>query len=70
MYSPETVSRIETLRAIAATRKLTMEENVEVMRLIRGDRIGASYASSGAKAKKAAAQPVDGEALLAKLMEM
>ena len=68
MYSPETVSRIDQLRAIGQQRALTIEENMEVITLIRKDRVGASYASSGAKAKKAAAKGVDGEALLGELL--
>ena len=69
MYTPETISRIDQLRAIAQSRKLTLEEQQEAIRLVRADRVGASYASAGAKAKKAAAAPLDGAALLATLMQ-
>ena len=47
MYSPETVVRIDQLRALALTRQLTIEEQQEAIRLIRADRVGASYASAG-----------------------
>lgn len=68
MYSPETVSRIEYLRAVAQTRKLTQEEQTEALSLIRADRSNASYASAGARAKKAtAAAKPDGADILAKL---
>jgi hypothetical protein len=69
MYSPETVSRIEQLRAFARQRKLTHEEQQESIRLIRGERVGASYASAGSKAKKAAAAPVDGSSILEAMMQ-
>lgn len=69
MYLPETIARIDQLRAISLTRKMTVEEQQEAIRLIRGERVGASYASAGAKAKKAAAQPVDGAAILAAMMK-
>lgn len=68
MYPPETVARIDQLRAISTARKMTVEEQQESIRLIRGERVGASYASAGAKAKKAAAQPSDGAAVLAAMM--
>lgn len=68
MYTPDTVARIDQLRAIAQQRKLTLEESAEALKLIRADRVGASYASAGAKAKKAASAPADGAALLATLM--
>ena len=68
MYTPETVSRIDQLRALAQQRKLTLEESAEATKLVRGDRVGASYASAGSKAKKAAAAPVDGAALLATML--
>ena len=67
MYSAETVSRIEQLRAFARERKLTLEESQEAIKLIRQDRVGASYASAGSKVKKAAAAPRDGAAILDKL---
>lgn len=68
MYSPETVSRIEQLRAFTRERKLSLEEQMEAVKLIRQERVGASYASAGAKVKKAAAAPVDGANVLAGLM--
>lgn len=68
MYTPETVARIDQLRSLAQQRKLTLEESAEALRLIRADRVGASYASAGSKVKKAAAAPVDGAALLAAMM--
>ena len=67
MYTTETVNRIDELRAVSRSRKLTMEESQEVIKLVRGERIGASYASAGSKAKKAAAAPRDGAAILARL---
>lgn len=70
MYSPETVSRIEYLTAVAQQRKLSVEEQTEAIALIRSERVGASYASAGAKAKKAAAAPIDGADVLAKLQGM
>ena len=69
MYPPETIVRIDQLRAIAQTRKLTMEEQQEAIKLVRGDRVGASYASAGSKAKKAAAAPADGASILAAMMQ-
>ena len=69
MYSPETVARIDQLRQISLTRPMTIEEQQEAIRLVRADRIGASYASAGAKAKKAAAAPVDGAAILAAMQK-
>ena len=68
MYSPETVSRIDQLRAFARERKLTLDEQQEAIKLIRGDRVGASYASAGAKAKKASAVKTDGADILAAMM--
>ena len=70
MYTPETVSRIEHLRAAAQSRKLTQEEQTEAIALIRTERVGASFASAGAKAKKAAAVKPDGADILAKLAGM
>jgi hypothetical protein len=57
MYSPETDARIAQLRAIRQERPLTTEENIEAIRLIREGRVGASYASAGAKAAKAKPDP-------------
>ena len=68
MYTPETISRIEQLRAFSRERKLSLEEQMEAIKLIRQERVGASYASAGSKAKKAAAAPVDGANVLAGLM--
>lgn len=68
MYTPETVSRIEQLRAFTRERKLSLEEQMEAIKLIRQERIGASYASAGAKVKKAAAVKPDGADVLAGLM--
>ena len=69
MYSPEAVARLDQLRAFAQERKLTTEEQAEAISLIRNDRTGASYASAGAKAKKAAKAPADGAAILAAMMQ-
>lgn len=69
MYSPETVARIDQLRLIAQNRKLTLEESQEAVKLIRADRVGASYASSKAKATKAATQAVDGANILAMMQQ-
>lgn len=68
MYDAETVSRIDQLRTTSRSRRLTMEEQAEAISIIRGTRVGASYASAGSKAKKAAAAPIDGADVLAKLM--
>jgi hypothetical protein len=65
MYSPDTVARLDALRALAQQRDLTVEESREVISLIRQDRVTASGVSAASKAKKA---PVDGAAVLAKLM--
>ena len=65
MYSPDAIARIGQLRAISQTRKLTDEEDAEVIRLVRVDRTSASYASAASKTK---AKGVDGEALLAGLL--
>ena len=67
MYTAATLNRIDELRAISCNRKLTMEESFEVLNLVRQGRVSASYASAGAKAKKAAAAPRDGAAILDKL---
>lgn len=70
MYSPETVARIEELRQYARSRKLTDEELTEATKLIRQERVGASYASAGSKARKAsAAVKPDGESILAGLLK-
>ena len=69
MYTPETIARIDQLRVLAQTRKLTLEENQEAIKLIRADRVGASYASSKAKTTKAAAQAVDGASILAAMQQ-
>lgn len=69
MYSPESIARIDQLRALSQTRKLTLEEQQEAIKLVRMDRVGASYASAGAKAKKAAAAPADGASILAAMMQ-
>lgn len=68
MYTPETISRIEQLRSFAQSRKLSLEEQQEAIRIIRGERVGAAHASAGAKAKKSAALPVDGANVLAGLL--
>lgn len=65
MYSPDTIARLDNLRALAQQRDLTTEEAREVIALIRQDRVTASGVSAAAKAKKT---PVDGSAVLAKLM--
>lgn len=69
MYTPEAVARIDQLRAISLTRKLTPEEQKEALSIIRADRVGAHYASSGAKAKTAAKAPADGASILAAMMQ-
>ena len=69
MYDAPTVARINELRAVSLTRRLTQEEQAEVVSSIRGTRVSASYASAGSKVKKAAAAPIDGADVLAKLME-
>jgi len=65
MYSPERIARIDQLRAISQTRRLTREEQAEIISTIRVDRVSASYASAAARKPTA---KVDGEALLAGLM--
>lgn len=67
MYPPEVVNRIETLRQFSRIRKLTLEEQMESIQLIRQERVSASYASAGAKVKKAAAVKTDGADVLAGL---
>jgi hypothetical protein len=69
MYSPESIARIDQLRALSQQRKLTLDEQQEAIRLVRADRVGASYASAGAKAKKAASAPADGASILAAMMQ-
>ena len=64
MYSPETVSRLETLRQFAQQRDLTPDEQREVITLLRQGRATASQVT--AKAKAAKAKP-DGAAVLANL---
>lgn len=67
MYTPETVNRIEQLRGFAQQRRLTLEEQQEALRLIRGERVKASIASSASKSRKAASEAPDGAAILAQL---
>ena len=67
MYTAATVNRVDELRAVSCIRKLTLEESQEVLKLVRCERVSASYASAGSKAKKAAAAPRDGAAILDKL---
>jgi|CXWK01.1.fsa_nt_gi hypothetical protein len=67
MYPVATEARIEELRHAAQVRELTIEESREVIRLIRQERVSASAASAGTRAKKAASAPIDVEALMAKL---
>ena len=69
MYTPDTIARIDQLRLIAQERKLTLEESQEAIKLIRADRVGASYASSKSKATKAATQAVDGASILAMMQQ-
>ena len=69
MYSSDEITRIEQLRAFAQQRRLTVEEQAESIRLVRQDRVGASYASAAAKTRKAAAAPADGQAILAAMMQ-
>jgi hypothetical protein len=64
MYSPETVSRLETLRQLAQQRDLTTDEAKEVITLLRQGRAAASVAVTKSKAAKA--KP-DGAAVLAGL---
>lgn len=63
MYSVETDAELAQLRAASQTRKLTDAEQKRAIELVRAGRVSASYASSGAKAKKAA----DPSAVLEKL---
>jgi anthranilate phosphoribosyltransferase len=65
MYSSDTTARLDYFRGLAQQRDLTAEESREVIALIRQDRVTASTVSAASKAKKA---PVDGSAVLAKLM--
>lgn len=73
LYSPETRARIETIRAILPTlvgpdrtpERLALMK--EVVALIREGRVSASISSANAKARKAKATVVDGDALLADL---
>ena len=72
MYTPEQESRLSQLREkVLATGDLTMEEEKEILALIREGRVSASYASEAKKkataTAKAAKAPVDGGALLAML---
>lgn len=62
--------RLKELEAIAQSRKLTDDEAKEVVRLVRQDRISASYASAGAKAARAPAVKKDPAAVMAKLQDM
>lgn len=69
MYSSDEITRIEQLRAFAQQRRLTVEEQAESIRLVRQDRVGASYASAAAKTRKTASAPADGQAILAAMMQ-
>lgn len=65
MFSPETIARLDYLRSEALKRDLSMEEQSEVIRLIRGERKQAADISSKARTPKAS-----GAEVLAKLQAM
>lgn len=57
--TPETRARIDALQRRAIDKTITDEEMVEAIKLLREDRVSASFASEGSRAKKAkAAGPV------------
>lgn len=64
MFTPETESRLASLRQLGQQRKLTREETREVLELIRKDRVSAASVSAASKAKKST---VSGADVLAKL---
>lgn len=63
MYGPETEARLRQLEAIRRERDFTDEEEKEIVRIIREDRVSASYASKGAKAKATASKVTPEQAL-------
>lgn len=66
MYSPETQSRIEHLRAKASDGSLTPGELAEGIKLMREGRLTAVTSSAAAKQKKAKV-PVNIEAVFAEI---
>lgn len=74
MYSPETKARIDTIRAqlpLIPNDEAHQPERLKLMReavaLMREGRIAAAISSSHARARKAKATVIDGDALLADL---
>lgn len=66
MYSPETQSRMATLRSKCADGSIQAEELIEAIKLMRAGRISAVTASAASKAKKTKA-PVNVADLFADL---
>lgn len=68
MYSPETQSRISTLRSKCADGSITPEELREGVKLMREDRFTAVTSSAAAgTGKRKAKQPVNVDAIFADL---
>lgn len=59
MYSPETQSRISTLRSKCADGSITPEELREGIKLMREDRFSAVTSSAAAGSKKKTKAPVN-----------
>jgi hypothetical protein len=72
MISPETTTKLNTLRQkMAQGLEVTMEEQIEAVRLLRADRFGAAVGSAKAATKRTAAKKaadINGDDLLGELM--
>lgn len=66
-YTPETLMRIQLLRAKIADGSITMEEMVEGVKLMRGERRSAVGTTAVAKAAKAKAMIPNADDLLNEL---
>jgi len=65
--SLDTTDRIQQLRQKAQLGELTIEETKEAINLMRQGRVSAAQTSAKSRSKKAAAAPVDSDALLNQL---
>jgi len=66
MLTPETQARLAQLRQKAPD-EYTREECIEVVRLLRGDRMNAAQASASSKTKKAKAEIKSADEMLDEL---
>lgn len=65
--SPEVSSKLATWRQKALDNTLTQEEMREAIKLMRGDRVGASIASAKSRTAKAKAEIPSADDLLSEL---